>query len=635
MSLHGAAHVSPFGRRVPWIFRRIGVELARRAARRAQWQRAEACYRRVLSLRSADARLWVQFGHALKAQRRYDEAARAYLIALQCDPESAAALQEAVALGELERAYDVLARHGRSAPDWLPVMASGASGQSERFAALCASHRSARPRTAVRSLVLVIGGDAAAADATAQALAGQVGAEWSIERVTAERVGARLREADAEQALLVAGGVCPEPAALCWFAHAFAVTDAALAIADQLVRRPDGTAEAWFKCVPDADMLAAGQRFGNLLAVRLPAAPELLDGGDGAGDPIHALLAAATGRLPVAHLPLLLATGPAPSSPAPRVCLPSRAGAAAAPNLSVIIPTRDGVRHLERCIASLDHTAADLSRIEVVIVDNGSRDEATLRFLREGAAAGRFAVVREDCPFNWSHLNNCGLAASRGEVVLFLNDDITFRSAGWDAELLDVLTDDGIGAVGARLLYPDGRVQHGGIVLRPGTHPEHDGRGAPGDAPGPMERWVTRRAAAAVTGAFLASRRAHVAAVGGFDTALPVWFNDVDFCLRQRRQGRRILYLPSIEAIHHESFSIDRVFRTDERRRDWEASLAAMKARWGDWLERDPSHNPNYASHGPAFAYVRALSEPLVHQHLLLSASATPWRIPDMAGASP
>ena len=242
-------------------------------------------------------------------------------------------------------------------------------------------------------------------------------------------------------------------------------------------------------------------------------------------------------------------------------------------SVTIVIPTRDGGALLARCLRAVE--ATDHPSFRVVIVDNGSVDPATLALLR----ATRHTVLRAPGPFNFSRLNNDAVAAAPdADYLVFLNDDTEARSPEWLRALEEHAQRPEVGAVGAKLLYPDGRVQHAGIALGIGGlagHPHRFERDAP-DAV---------RDVSAVTAACLMMRREEFAAVGGFDERLPVNSNDVDLCLRLRARRRLVVYTPDAVLTHHESATRGARAAPDDA---W-----LMTRRWRRELADDPYYNPN------------------------------------------
>jgi O-antigen biosynthesis protein len=192
--------------------------------------------------------------------------------------------------------------------------------------------------------------------------------------------------------------------------------------------------------------------------------------------------------------------------------------------------------------------------------------------------------------------------------LLFCNNDIEVMSSGWDATLRSRFNDEGVGAVGARLLYPDRTIQHAGIVLGCGAGgTEHEGRNMSASDAGPGGRWMLRRSVGAVTGAFLATPRTVFEKLGGFDAKrFSIWFNDVDYCLRLRSHGMRIVYEPELEALHHESKTLAEAFGDRVRDVNFEAAAMEMRRVWGEMFEADPYYNLHYARWGEPFEWLVA-----------------------------
>ena len=263
-----------------------------------------------------------------------------------------------------------------------------------------------------------------------------------------------------------------------------------------------------------------------------------------------------------------------------------------APLVSVIVPTRD---RADLLAVALDGLLArtDYPALEVIVVDNGSTEPATRDLFAHHAADPRFRVLAAPGPFNFSDLSNRGAAAAAGSLLLFLNNDIEVIEPGWLTELASIASDPEVGAVGAKLLYPDGTIQHGGIVLGIGGIAGHSHLGLPGSEPGYFARMVLAQEVSAVTGACLALRAEVFSEVGGFDAAhLAVAFNDVDLCLKIRAAGHRIVWTPHARLVHHESKSRG-AEDTPEKRARFEAESRVMRERWAPVLRADPYYNPN------------------------------------------
>jgi GT2 family glycosyltransferase len=266
------------------------------------------------------------------------------------------------------------------------------------------------------------------------------------------------------------------------------------------------------------------------------------------------------------------------------------------PRVTLIVPTRDRLAVLRPCLESL-LTMTDYPDWNVLVVDNGSIEPQTIAYLDTLTAAGRIRVLRDEGPFNFSRLNNRAVEVADGDAVLLLNNDTEIIEGGWLRALVAHLVQPGTGVVGAKLLYPDGTVQHGGVVVGPGGCADHLHVSIPGDAPGYMGRALQPQEVSAVTGACLLTWRRLYRTLGGLDEQhLAVAFNDVDYCLRVRAHGKRIVWTPEARLIHHESISRGRDDTLPEQRRA-HAEIACMRARWPAEMTGDPFYNPNFSCH--------------------------------------
>lgn len=262
----------------------------------------------------------------------------------------------------------------------------------------------------------------------------------------------------------------------------------------------------------------------------------------------------------------------------------------ASPLVSAVIPNRDSLDLLRTCIDGL-RTRTAYPRLEIVVVDNGSFQEATHAFYRELAAVEpRFKLLKRPGPFNFSRLTNQGVRASAGDIVLMLNNDIEMIRPDWLDIMVDEASAPDVGAVGAKLLYPDGRVQHSGVVTGLGGHAGHVQRGRP-DRAGWMHALSASHEVSAVTGACLAVSRAKYDAVGGLDEKLfPIAFNDIDLCLKLRHEGWRNILAPGAVLFHHESASRGRDIGPKQARADQEGRHFAR--RWLPVMRDDPFFHP-------------------------------------------
>lgn len=277
----------------------------------------------------------------------------------------------------------------------------------------------------------------------------------------------------------------------------------------------------------------------------------------------------------------------------------------ARPRVSIIIPFRDRATLLATCVnAILDRsTYADL---EILAVDNDSAEPATADTLaRLTARDPRVRVLRVPGPFNYARLNNQAVAQATGEQVVLMNNDIEVLTPAWVEALLAHAQRPEVGAVGARLRYPDGGLQHAGIVIGIGGAAGHPYRRLDPRLPGYLNRPQTTHNVSAVTAALLMVRTALYRDLGGLDeTHLGTAFNDVDFCLRLRERGLLNVYTPDCEAIHAESAS--RGFEvTESHRRRYAAELAWLRQRHAALFSGgDPYYNPGLSLHTERVGFV-------------------------------
>ncbi|MDD2919833.1 glycosyltransferase family 2 protein [Rhodoferax sp.] len=274
---------------------------------------------------------------------------------------------------------------------------------------------------------------------------------------------------------------------------------------------------------------------------------------------------------------------------------------AALPLVSLIMPTKNALALLQPCVASLI-SKTSYANYELLIVDNGSDDPATLDYLDALKAEPRVRVLRDNCPFNYSALNNAAVSLARGELVALLNNDLEVISPDWLSEMVGLALQAGVGAVGARLWYPDNTLQHAGVVLGLDGVAGHAQKRLGRSAYGYFSRACLAQGFSAVTAACLVIRKAIYQEVGGLnETDLAVAFNDVDFCLRVREAGYRNVWTPFAELYHHESASRGHE-DTPEKQARFNSEVQYMKQRWGELLLTDPAYNPNLTLIGTDFS---------------------------------
>lgn len=419
--------------------------------------------------------------------------------------------------------------------------------------------------------------------------------------------GTVLDDLAADTVVLLCGdGALVRPHAAFVLSRALTGADAAYADHDHLtadgvragpVFKPAMSPE-FMRRVPYAGpLVAAVLRDGS--RTRLGAAVAAAAAGGEAADAWASLLLdLPRGR--VARVPFVLFHQPGEPDPAailepvPRSPSDARGATAAAParpvRASIVIPTRDRVTLLRDCIDSLTAgTDYPAGCMDIVVVDNGSEEEATLAYFAELGGRPDVTVVPSPGPFNFSKICNDGAAHATGAVLVFLNNDVTVKRRDWLRTLVRHATEPDVGPVGARLLFPDGSVQHGGVVLGLQGVGGHRLLGTTADL---VERVDVTREMLAVTGACLAIRREVFQALGGFDPVLQVAFNDVKLCADAFAAGYRTLYVAQSLFHHHESKSRGYDDTTLKQRRNLREAIY-VRERYPALLRDDPSYSPN------------------------------------------
>lgn len=330
---------------------------------------------------------------------------------------------------------------------------------------------------------------------------------------------------------------------------------AAALVADDLTEGPAGPALRLKPCF-DPLLLERIDYAGRAVFFRAAALGPAARAALAAGDRRAALLA--TDPAAVAHLPwpaaILGPPGPDPAPPAPRAPL----GPVAA-----VIPNRESPALLRAALAAL---RTEPERPAVVIVDNGSEGAEILALYAELAAGSDVVVERRPAPFNFAAMVNRGAEIARARfgpaALLLLNNDISAPTPGWLRPMAETLAAPRVGIVGAKLLFPEGTIQHAGVIVGHGGVAGHEGKGAAADWPGLCGRMAAPHLREAVTAAAMLVRAETWEALGGFDArAFPVAFNDVDFCLRAAALGWRTALDPRATLVHHEGASRRRPFR--------------------------------------------------------------------------
>ncbi|MDE1942804.1 MAG: glycosyltransferase [Betaproteobacteria bacterium] len=261
-----------------------------------------------------------------------------------------------------------------------------------------------------------------------------------------------------------------------------------------------------------------------------------------------------------------------------------------APHVTIIIPTRDRAELLSTCVDSIRQRSS-YPHYDILVVDNGSSEPDALALLARLQAEG-VRVLRDDSPFNFSALNNRAARQAQGTFLCLMNNDIEIVTPDWLEEMVSHAALPGIGAVGARLWYPNDTLQHCGVIIGLGGLAGHPHAGLPRGQSGYFGRAILQQSWSAVTAACLVIRKSTFDAVGGLDETLAVAFNDVDFCLKVRAAGYRNVWTPYAEMIHHESASRG-AEDTPAKQRRFEGEVTLMQGRWADVIRHDPAYSPN------------------------------------------
>ncbi len=260
------------------------------------------------------------------------------------------------------------------------------------------------------------------------------------------------------------------------------------------------------------------------------------------------------------------------------------------PSAMIVVPTRDQAHLLGRCIASIFEKTA-FSNFSIVIIDNDSVEPPTQRLFDHFHGDRNVTVLRCPGPFNFSALCNAAAARRKCDVLVFLNNDTEVMSEDWLGRLVATSLLPDVGAVGGLLLFPNGRIQHAGVVLGMGNSAGHFGAGEPETAPGWLSRNEVLHEVAAVTGACLAVARRKFMLVGGFDAEhFPVELGDIDLCLRLAEKGWRTRLDPKVRLVHRESAS--RGGATFRRLDVYAEQRRRFQARWLQALRDDPYFHP-------------------------------------------
>ncbi len=272
----------------------------------------------------------------------------------------------------------------------------------------------------------------------------------------------------------------------------------------------------------------------------------------------------------------------------------------AATMVSLIIPTRNALGLVRQCIESI-LTRTSYPNYEILLIDNGSDDPAALAYFSELEQHERIRVIRNSSEFNYSALNNRAVKQARGELIGLINNDIEIITPNWLDEMVGLALRPGVGAVGAKLWYPNETLQHGGFILGLGGVAGHAHWGITRSDQGYFGRAAMTQVLSAVTAACLVVRKSVYEQVGGLEeNHLKIAFNDIDFCLKLMEAGYRNVWTPYAEMYHHESATRG-ADDTLEKKTRFSNEVGYMHRRWGDQLRRDAYYNVNLSLTAPSF----------------------------------
>lgn len=411
------------------------------------------------------------------------------------------------------------------------------------------------------------------------------------------------------------------PHALAYALEGFALPGTQLIYTDS-----EANGRPWFKPAWNPDYALASDYPLDLLLVRASTARTLLAAHDAASFAWSALAVAwPRGFEAIVHVPrvlLRMASPPNATERAARLAAASRALAAFAPqavleeldgvppgsayaarrvryplpadardlSVSLIIPTRDRSDLLQRCIDTI-HRFSAWPKLEIIVIDNGSTEEVTHAYFAEIAALG-VRVLPMPGPFNYANLNNRAIAQASGDIIGLVNNDIEALHADWLEEIVAQLLRPDVGAVGAKLLWPNGMVQHGGVLLGVGNVAGHFGNRLADADWGDHGRNQLVQQVSGCTAACLFLRKEDYLMLGGMDgNAFPVAFNDVDLCLKVRAAGKAIVWTPHAKLLHAESASRGHEDTAQKKARA-QREMDQLRIKWGNVLMQDPTYHP-------------------------------------------
>jgi len=261
-----------------------------------------------------------------------------------------------------------------------------------------------------------------------------------------------------------------------------------------------------------------------------------------------------------------------------------------APLVSIIIPTKNAMQLVRQCVDSI-YQKTHYSNFEILLVDNQSDDVDSLTYFKTLEKAGKVRLISFDQPFNYSAINNYAVSKANGDFLVLMNNDIEILSESWLTDMVANISRSDIGCVGAKLYYPNGKIQHAGVITGLGGVAGHSHKYFFKEDSGYFKRLQVTQNLSAVTAACLAVRRDVFEQVGGLNEQnLTIAFNDVDFCLKVQKAGYRNLWSPYIEMVHHESISRG-AEDTPEKQARFASEISYMQKTWGKQLVNDPCYS--------------------------------------------
>jgi len=469
-----------------------------------------------------------------------------------------------------------------------------------------------------------------------------------------------MRESEADWTLLVSEGALLHPQALAWVAAVGARTKAQAVYFDEEYGEPNdwsGKLTFYPRQIADADSILEANVCGESIAIAREVIGEMAEWDDAPS--ISAarrfLVLGLIRKWRVMHVPLplvrmielptrdpakcLLDQGAAvraflsgssdadvaPANWSPGVLRVLRMPSDRFARIAVIVPTRDNAQDLKAFVESLVTLAYVPEAISIFVLDNG-RGEERGDIVDSLARFGNVSVAVVDEPFNWSRFNNIAANRIDDPILVFANDDMLMLTEGWDEVVRSLAERRDVGAMGARLLYPDNTIQHAGILFDWRGSVIHDGLYRAATEAGPGQRWHVSRSVSAVTGAFLVTRRLDFLAVGGFDeTHLAISYSDVDYCLKQRAAGRRVLWTPMISLYHHESKTRGFDYLSPAKAARDKQERKVLEERWPDELMMEPSLHPFWQQATLPHRLLAIPSREKIWGYIDRAALADPW----------